>query len=180
MLSFTQARLSHSAPLSLALSSLLLGPTPAVAQTGATSVTTCLSLLDHRVSNFCQAMTRLFAARWISSDVVMRPTDSRTAPAAPVASTPIAARTPLTASCSEWHADPTDAARTSATSANKRRPLTPGKETCSVFGSRCSGCPLSCSPGIAAISAWCSWFRKVSNKTCDPPASANPHPRHRH
>lgn len=61
----------------------------------------CFSHLNYRASKLCQAMARLFAASWTSSDVVMRPTDSRTAPAARVASTPIAARTPLTASCSE-------------------------------------------------------------------------------
>jgi hypothetical protein len=41
---------------------------------------------------------------------VTRPTDSRTAPLARAAPSPIAASTPLTASCSEWQAEPTDAA----------------------------------------------------------------------
>jgi len=79
------------------------------------------------------------AASSVSAACVVLPTDRRTAPLARAASMPIAASTPLTASCSVWQADPTDAATLSATWASTQRPLTPGKDTCSVFGSRSSG-----------------------------------------
>ena len=55
--------------------------------------------------------------------------DRRTAPAALRASRPIAASTPLTASSSEWHAEPTDAATSSAAACSSARPLTPGNDT---------------------------------------------------
>lgn len=47
MMSFPEACLRQSALLSLALSSLLLGTAPAMAQTGATSATTCPAILQH-------------------------------------------------------------------------------------------------------------------------------------
>lgn len=77
---------------------------------------------DHGRTRRVQPATSAAAARSMSSTCVVRPTDNRTAPLARAASMPMAASTPLTASCSEWQADPTDAATVSAASASKARP----------------------------------------------------------
>ncbi len=58
-------------------------------------------LSGHRVRVCRQAPARTSAARSTWSSVVPRPTDNRTAPAACSTFAPIAASTPLTASCSE-------------------------------------------------------------------------------
>ena len=47
MMSFTKARLRPSALLSLAVSSLLLGAAPAMAQSGTSSATACPAILQH-------------------------------------------------------------------------------------------------------------------------------------
>lgn len=73
--------------------------------TDATATRSCIPsvvlLWCHRPATLRHASIKPLAARVTSSAAVIMPTDNLTAPAARAESTPIAAKTPLTVSCSE-------------------------------------------------------------------------------
>ena len=96
-----------------------------------------------------QVFTSARAPRSTTSGVVARPSVSRMDPRASTAGIPIANNTPEAVSPPSWHADPVDAA-ISGVALRSAVPDTRGKRTLSVLGRRCSMCPLSATPGIAA------------------------------
>jgi len=97
----------------------------------------------------------------ISSSVVPRPRLKRIAPMPTSSATPIASSAGDSSTRPAWHAEPVEA----ATPSNRSSTSTPTcsmKETLSVFGRRCAGCPLR---AMRSPNRSCSSRQKWSRRT---------------